>query len=75
MRWTSLIGVDQPTAGEHVPGVANKTADVLSRRYCPKYAKDWVVPSWLSDIEEDRVEVRDKAYYRTLSDGAPQRFD
>ena len=68
-------GVYQPSAGEHVPAVANKTADVLSRRFQPEYIEDWTVPEWLQHIDEDIVEVRSKEYYRTLTAPAPQKLD
>ena len=37
-------GLYEPLVVEHIPGVANVLADVLSRRRDPKYAVSWSVP-------------------------------
>ena len=58
--------VYEPSAGEHVPGVANKAADVLSRRFEPKYAATWQVLEVLKGVSSCNVPVRNDSYYRTL---------
>ena len=54
----------RPVRAEHVPGVSNIVADVLSRRLQPD--KRWVVPDCLRHVPEARLPARDRAWYRTL---------
>jgi len=54
----------RPTVAEHTPGVANKLADSLSRRYQP--GNTWRLPQALRGIPEESLLRRD-GYYRTLS--------
>ena len=59
-----------PVIAEHIPGVANKIADELSRRHQPGTNASEL--SFLSAAMEVEVPLRDKAYYRTLA-GAPKQ--
>ena len=54
-----------PQILDHVPGVANKLADTLSRKYQP--GVKYKTPQVLQGVEEVTPPVRDKAYYITLS--------
>ena len=49
----------------HLPGVANKLADVLSRRHMP-CSSAWSVPSCLLNVPEASTPIRDETFYRTL---------
>ena len=44
-------GVYEPEVVAHLPGVANATADVLSRRNDPKYKGSWAPPAFLARAE------------------------
>ena len=54
-----------PDIATHVPGVANKGADVLSREFSPEKAAD--LPAYLRSAKRVEVPPRTKAFYRTLS--------
>ena len=55
----------RPRILEHTPGVANKVADVLSRRYEP--GVPFVLPKVLQNIPECVLPSRDTGYYRALA--------
>lgn len=55
----------RPDVGCHVPGVANVTADTLSRRFQP--GKAWSLPGCLQGKPETVVGIRNRKWYRTLS--------
>jgi hypothetical protein len=54
-----------PDLAEHVPGIANKVADVLSREFSPDAAGS--IPPNLESAKRVSVPRRDLSYYRTLS--------
>ena len=45
-------GAYEPDLISHIPGVANKVSDILSRRLDPKYAHTWKVPAFLEHAEQ-----------------------
>ena len=53
-----------PVIYEHVPGIANQTADVLSRRFDPQKMQDWTLPVTLVNAILADTPVRDAAFYR-----------
>ena len=59
----------RPCVVEHTPGVANKLADALSRKYQPGCS--WQIPRTLAHVEERRLEPRTPGYYRTVGGPAP----
>ena len=54
-----------PTVVEHVPGVANKTCDTLSRLHEP--GKDAGLPQHLVEVPRARPPPRDAAFFPTLA--------
>ena len=57
--------VYEPTLATHIPGVANITADALSRRYV-KGAPAFEIPPALAHSTEVTPEDRDERWWRTL---------
>ena len=55
----------RPSVLSHVPGIANVSADMLSRRFDPN--KKFTLPPCLRSVREVHPPVRGKAYYLTLS--------
>ena len=55
-----------PDVGSHLPGDANATADVLSRRWDPN-ADEWKLPPALAGATEAVAPRRSREYYRTLA--------
>ena len=55
----------EPLVGEHVPGVANITCDMLSRRYQP--SATFRLPDQLLSVCEIHPQSRSSAFYRTLT--------
>ena len=55
-----------PDVGSHLPGDANATADVLSRRWDPN-AGEWRLPPVLAGAIEAVAPQRSQAYYRILA--------
>ena len=53
----------RPSVIAHTPGVANKLADILSRRFQPGVA--WQRPAAVALIPECILPPRSEAYYRT----------
>jgi hypothetical protein len=53
-----------PDVSEHIPGIANVTADTLSRRYEPGF--EWTLPLSLARVPEARAPARDASFYRTI---------
>ena len=53
-----------PVDAEHIPGVANSIADVLSRRLDPAYAANWALPSALRAVPETVLDRRGARWYR-----------
>ena len=47
----------EPSLIQHLPGVTNKVADVLSRRCDPKYADTWSVPQYLTSNGAKKVSL------------------
>ena len=62
-----------PDVIEHLPGVANTTADVLSRRLDPGHSATWQVPLTLAGVPECRLEPRLRAWWRTLGPPSSER--
>ena len=54
----------EPEYAQHVPGVTNILADLLSRRYDPAHAAGWQLPPLLRDVPRVRVPVRDSNVWR-----------
>ena len=52
-----------PMIVEHIPGIANEIADVLSRRRDPARAPTWRLPPVLADLVLTVVPIRDSSYY------------
>ena len=61
----------QPLCIQHVPGVANATADALSRRTDPQYAANWSLPLFLSCDKQATPPRRDSTWWKTLAIPAP----
>ena len=59
-------GSYEPDLVSHLPGVCNKTADVLSRRNDPRYKKDWTVPSFLSGCQRISPPPRPLSWWKAL---------
>ena len=59
----------RPSRRSHCPGVANKLADTLSRRYQPQ--KTFALPQELSKLTETQVQTRDESYYLTRAGAKP----
>ena len=55
----------RPRVVSHIPGVANKTADTLSRRFDPDAS--FVLPAFLADAKEEDLPPRPRSYYQTLA--------
>ena len=55
-----------PVVSEHIPGVANVTADQLSRWYMPGHSETEI--DLLRDAVRQHVPSRDRSYYVTLAD-------
>ena len=53
-----------PEVVEHITGVSNVTADMLSRKFDPHYT--FVVPPALCHLEPDVVEVRDPTWWKSV---------
>ena len=47
----------EPSVIQHLPGVTNKVADVLSRRCDPRYSDSWRVPQYLTNHGAVRVSL------------------
>ena len=58
----------RPDVYSHVPGLANVTADALSRRYEPGVS--FRLPALLSGVTETHPQIRSPSWWRTLR--APQ---
>ena len=54
----------RPAHRTHVPGVANKVADTLSRRFQYK-DKPFVIPQVLTNVPELTLPARDISYYKS----------
>ena len=54
-----------PALAEHVPGVANVTADTLSRRFEPGCT--FAVPAVLASVPELRLTPRGKTFFKSLA--------
>ena len=54
----------RPDVVEHVPGIANKVCDMLSRKFQPK--AQYFLPTPLAQVLETIVPLRDKSYYRSI---------
>ena len=52
-----------PMIIEHIPGIANEIADVLSRRRDPARSSTWILPPVLKHLAPTEVPVRNDAYY------------
>ena len=55
-----------PDLVEHIPGISNKAADILSRRYQPGHNVS--LPTYLELSAEQRVEYRPKTWWKSLPD-------
>ena len=54
----------RPRICSHTPGIANKIADVLSRRFQPDTS--WAIPACLHHAKEMQLPAREKDYYRAV---------
>ena len=52
-----------PIIYEHVPGIVNQVADVLSRRYDPSRVEGWTLPSSLTSATQTACPPRDEGFY------------
>ena len=57
--------VYQPDVATHIPGMANKVPDILSRRHQP--GTSWQVPPFLAQVAATPAPIRDESYYNTLT--------
>ena len=55
----------EPAMVEHLPGVANVTADKLSRIFEP--GADEAIPALLADVPATRIPPRGKSFWKTLA--------
>ena len=59
-----------PDLVEHLPGVVNVEADVLSRRYAPEYQLPpkgpWELPAAFRGVRETKLPPRPRSWYHTL---------
>ena len=55
----------EPLVVEHVPGVANKVCDSLSRRFQPGHTSE--VPALLKDVQETKLAPRGLDYFLSVS--------
>ena len=55
-----------PEIVEHLPGVTNVIADVLSRKKDPRYEKTWTLPQFLSNSRRCIAPVRDYTWWKSL---------
>ena len=53
-----------PDVAEHVPGIANVTADLLSRKHEPD--SGWSIPVFLHRVPEMVVPQRSDNYFRSI---------
>ena len=53
-----------PDTAEHIPGIANKAADALSRLHQPGGKAE--IPSYLSGIPRAEFQARNRAWWRAL---------
>ena len=63
-------GAYAPEITEHIPGLSNIDADILSRKYDPSKAP-WESPAFVSGVEETVLPPRPRSYYRSM--GPPHR--
>ena len=56
-----------PRVSQHIPGIANVTSDILSRRLSSKRMLPWRLPQALEGIEETQPSLRDMTLDRTLN--------
>jgi len=67
-------GAFRPNLVEHLPGVSNVTADVISRQHAPRTrGGKWTLPPWLAGVERTAVPKRSSEFYRTLRSRRPER--
>ena len=64
-------GICEPTVGEHIPGIANVLADVLSRRLDPRDRTKWKVPPAMEGLPIAEPPPRTEDYYVTLGGCSP----
>ena len=54
-----------PSVAEHVPGIANATCDMLSRKFQP--GKAYRLPDCLAGVTEEVLDQRCALYFRSLA--------
>ena len=54
-----------PSIVSHIPGVVNRTADSLSRRYAPSEHNAWKVPEYLRNTKE-LLHNRNRTWWRSV---------
>ena len=64
-------GVYEPHVTEHVPGIANVTCDVLSRKFDPR--KSYELPRLLEGVSEQVLPLRDSNYFKSLTPPAYEK--
>jgi len=63
----------RPDIVAHIPGISNKVADELSRKFEPGHV--FTLPPFLMQASERWVPVRDRAYYATLASEPGQAIE
>ena len=58
------VGAFEPSLVQHLPGVVNVIADVLSRRCDPQYKDTWTVPPQLIGARRREVPPRVLAWWK-----------
>ena len=62
-----LAGLNhRPDILEHIPGISNKVADELSRRYEPGHT--YVLPAVLQTAREAATPTRSRSFYHALAE-------
>ena len=56
-----------PDLVQHIPGVTNMIADLLSRRSDPKYAASWAIPQFLVNAKEITPPPRTSSWWRSVA--------
>ena len=59
-------GSFEPQLIDHLPGITNQAADILSRRLDPKHARGWKVHPFLANAERIEPPPRPLSWWRSL---------
>ena len=67
-------GSFEPTLVQHIPGITNVVADLLSRKTDPKHASSWKLPQFLVNATETKIPQRGFDWWRArLAPGVATR--